>query len=140
MKPQRQPKKSKLCGKVAVQILTGKPITEIMEAFNGDHGKTPNREIVRVLKAFGYTVTESRLNGKPLLELPSIIKLKWPKPLSSGFHWVAYDGTYIYDPLWGERYDLFVYEAWIKRLNKEHKATGKDAGRLVTQITAVRYG
>ena len=94
----KQPNKP-ICGQVAIAVVIGKSLKEIIKIFGHEHG-TKTKELVKVLRKFGYSCPNKlkRLKQKPEL---AIGKLK--HKLKKGWHWVVIDRDKIYDGVRGTK-------------------------------------
>jgi len=91
-----QPYKSRLCGQIAVSVITNLHLKDIIQLL-GRNG-TSTKKLVRVLRRLGYTCPD-KLKKMPRPSL-GIAKLKDPER-KSGWHWVAVDGDKIFDGING---------------------------------------
>jgi hypothetical protein len=88
----------KICGQVAVELITGKPLYDIITLFGHTHS-TRTRELVRVLNLFGYKTSKKlRRIHPPAL---AIGKMVWRAPGTGvrrpGSHWVVTRNGRTYD-------------------------------------------
>ena len=81
------------CGQIALCVITGKPLEEIIELV-GHNGYTKTKDLARVLHKLGYICPTKlrRLGTKPEL---AIARLSYPN--TRYWHWVVIHKDKIYD-------------------------------------------
>lgn len=90
-------------GQVAVAVITGRPVEEIIERIGHTH-HTTTRELARVLGQYGYLCRERCIPAKELKELPKLGLGQVHSSQSSRWHWVAVEDGHIFDGIWGDAY------------------------------------
>jgi hypothetical protein len=92
-------------GQVAVAVITGRPVEEIIERIGHTHHAT-TRELARVLGQYGYLCPGRCIAANELKELPKLGIAQVHSTQSSGWHWVALEDGHIFDGIWGDGYGV----------------------------------
>ena len=104
-----QPSKKKVCGQVAVAVVTGKPLDEVIRVV-GKKGCTKTKDIVKGLRTLGFHCAGKcqRMKESPPLAIAQV-----HSPKRSGWHWVVIDGDKIWDGHFGTSNGKVVWpECW----------------------------
>ena len=93
-----QPQGTPLCGQVAVAVITGAPLEDVIARVGHKRG-TKTWELVRVLDSYGYgALGRARaLSVPPTLALGILRHPTWKR----NWHWVVIDGPHVWDGLFG---------------------------------------
>lgn len=105
-----QPRNTRICGQIAVAVITGAPLKEVIRVIGHRKG-TKSRELAHALTHFGYYAPERarRLSKPPPL---AISQLRCEGRRGGNWHWVAivddivYDGVYADGPVPLDEYHL----------------------------------
>jgi hypothetical protein len=90
-----QPAGTHTCGQVAVAVITGKSLDEVIDVIGHAHG-SKTRELVAALKHFGYDAPlRCRKMEEPELGLAQV-----HRPNFNGWHWIVVANGFIYDGEW----------------------------------------
>jgi hypothetical protein len=90
-------------GQVAVAVITGRPVEEVIERIGHSH-HTTTRELARVLGQYGYLCRERSIPANELKELPRLGLAQVHSTQSSRWHWVAVEDGHVFDGIWGDAY------------------------------------
>ena len=99
----RQDTKTRACGQVAVAVITGRPLDEILIRVGHSHQAT-TRELARVLDYCGYLCPSRCLPVKDPRSLPKLAIAQVHSNRSARWHWVAIEQGRIFDGVWGDAY------------------------------------
>lgn len=109
-----QPSPSRICGQIAVAVLTGKSVAEVCTIIGHNHG-TRTKELREALVALGYDCLKRRpiVRKFPPADSFGIIHIredgkKW------GGHWVAIGEGKAWDGLSDEEISIDNYEHFVK--------------------------
>jgi hypothetical protein len=98
MKPTQEPG-SFYCGQVAVALVAGITLDEAVHVVGHKHS-TKTREIVRAMRALGYTCPDTLQRiERPPLAIAKLVDTRRPR---SSWHWVVCFGPYTIDGLPGD--------------------------------------
>ena len=101
----RQDPKTRTSGQVAVAVITGRPVEEIIERLG--HGRqAATRELAAVLGQYGYLCSDRCTPAKKFRELPKLAIAQVHSSRSSHWHWVAVENGHIFDGIWGDAYGV----------------------------------
>jgi hypothetical protein len=101
----RQDPKTRTSGQVAVAVITGQPIEEIIKRIGHSHQAT-TRALARVLGQYGYLCSDRCVPAKGLKELPRLAIAQVHSTRRSDWHWVAIENGCIFDGIWGDAYGV----------------------------------
>ena len=104
-----QPPNKKVCGQVAVAVITGKPLDEVIRVI-GKKGCTKTKDIVKGLRKLGSHCAGKvqRMKGTVPLGIAQVRKKG-----RSGWHWVVIEGDKIWDGHFGTPDGTVVWpEGW----------------------------
>jgi hypothetical protein len=110
----RQPDGSSLCGQIAVAVVTGLPLDEVIErGFAGHRGKTNTRRVKQALRRFGVEcgdkLERTRRTDVAIARLSYAPRPSWSRKRreyverrpSTG-HWVVVDEGRVWDGIFGD--------------------------------------
>jgi hypothetical protein len=94
----KQPEKSRICGQIAVAVITGISVEESKKLIGKNFG-TNTKDIAKALRKMGYKCPNrcKRLKEKPKLAIAQVRK----PSKKSGWHWVVIHEDKIYDGIDG---------------------------------------
>ena len=101
----RQDSRKQTSGQVAVAVVTGRSIEEIIERVGHSHHAT-TRELATVLDYYGFLCPRRCVSAKDPRELPKLALAQVHSPRSSRWHWVAIENGRIFDGIWGDSYGV----------------------------------
>jgi hypothetical protein len=99
-----QPKKSRICGHIAVAVITGKTVLEIIN-FIGNRNGTKTKQLAKALRNYGFQCPDKcRKMPRPKLGIAQVHfkSRKLNKTWSNNWHWVAVSDDKIYDGSFGK--------------------------------------
>jgi hypothetical protein len=103
----RQPPNSNLCGQACVAMIARVPLEGAIIMFGHEH-RTRTREIVSVLRKYGFRCEDRLIRKRKCLPFPRlcIVKILWrdASTRKQGSHWIVHWDGKFYDPA--------EYETW----------------------------
>lgn len=106
----RQDAKTRTSGQVAVAVITGRPLEEILERIGHSHQAT-TRELARVLDQYGFLCPSRCVRAKDPRDLPKLALAQVHSSRSARSHWVAVEDGRIFDGIWGDAYGVVDWPA-----------------------------
>lgn len=101
----RQDAKTRTSGQVAVAVITGRPLEEILHRIGHSH-HTTTRELARILDHYGFLCPCRCVRAKDPRDLPRLALAQVRSPRSSRWHWVVVENGRIFDGIWGDAYGV----------------------------------
>lgn len=101
----RQEAGTRTSGQVALAVITGCPVKEIIERVGHSH-HTTTRELARVLDHYGYLCPSRCVRAKNPREMPKLALAQVHSQYSSRWHWVVVENGRIFDGIWGDAYGV----------------------------------
>jgi len=101
----RQDPKKRTSGQVAVAVITGRPVEEIIERVGHAHHAT-TQELASVLDHYGFLCPRRCVPVKDPRDLPKLAIAQVHSPQSSRWHWVVIENGRIFDGTWGDAYGV----------------------------------
>ncbi len=101
----RQDPRTRTSGQVAVAVITGRPIEEVIKRVGHSHHTTA-RELAGVLGQYGYLCPTRCIPAKEPKHLPKLALAQVHSTRRSNWHWVAVENGRIFDGLWGDAYGV----------------------------------
>jgi hypothetical protein len=107
---QSQDPRKQLSGQIAVAVITGRPVEEIIQQVGHEH-HTTTRELARVLSRYGYLCPCQCIPVTKLKEVPKLGIAQVHSAHSSRWHWVAVEDGRVFDGIWGDAYGVVSWPA-----------------------------
>jgi len=101
----RQNPRTRTSGQVAVAVITGRPVEEVIKRIGHSHNAT-TRELASVLDQYGYLCSLRCVPAKRLTEPPKLALAQVHAARRSDWHWVAIENGRIFDGVWGDGYGV----------------------------------
>ena len=101
----RQDAKTRVSGQVAVAVITGRPLDEILKRVGHSHQAT-TRELAIVLDYYGYLCPRRCVPVKDPRSLSKLAIAQVHSNRPSSWHWVAIEEGRIFDGVWGDAYGV----------------------------------
>ena len=106
----RQDRKSRISGQIAVAVVTGRPLEEIIRQVGHSHHAT-TRELASVLDHYGFLCPRRCLSVKDPRDLPKLAIAQVHSAGTSRWHWVAIEEGRLFDGVWGDAYGVVDWPA-----------------------------
>ena len=120
-----QPSGSRVCGQVAVAVLTDKPVEEIYQLVGHKHC-TKTRELIDALAKLGLVTTSRCIPATRFVEIPHLALVQVHEKNRSGWHWIAMSDGRVYDGNLPGDISLGNYQLYLR-----------DCGRRITSYLPV---
>jgi hypothetical protein len=101
----KQDPKTRTSGQVAVAVITGRPLAQIIERIGHNH-HTSTGELAVVLGQYGYLCPMRCITARVLKEVPKLALAQVHSSRRTGCHWVAIEDGRIFDGIWGDAYGV----------------------------------
>jgi hypothetical protein len=101
----KQDSQKRISGQVAVAVITGRPVEEIIERVGHSHHAT-TRELADVLDHYGFLCPHRCVRAKSSRDLPKLAIAQVHSTYASRWHWVAIENGRIFDGVWGDAYGV----------------------------------
>jgi hypothetical protein len=101
----RQDPTKRVSGQVAVAVVTGRPVQEIIERIGHTRHAT-TRELADVLDHYGFLCPRRCRPVKDPRELPRLALAQVHSTRSSRWHWAAIEDGRVFDGIWGDAYGV----------------------------------
>lgn len=101
----RQDPTARTSGQIAVALITGRPVEEIIERVGHSH-HTTTRELASVLDHYGFLSPRRCVSARDRRDLPKLAIAQVHSTRSARWHWVAIEEGRIFDGVWGDAYGV----------------------------------
>jgi hypothetical protein len=109
----RQDPKTRTSGQVALAVITGLPLEEIVKRLGHSH-HTTTWEIAAVLSQCGYLCPARCIPVRELRESPKLAIAQVHSTHSSRWHWVAVENDRVFDGIWGDAYGVVTWPSHFR--------------------------
>ncbi len=111
----KQPEGQKVCGQIAVAVVTGITLKQAIRII-GKKGCTTTKDLAFALRFLGYECPKRCRGWKSVSAFPKLAIAQLHRPKYRGWHWVVIDGDKIFDGVNGNDRGQIVW-------NKDWKLT-----------------
>ncbi|HTU33696.1 MAG TPA: hypothetical protein VMF66_07830 [Candidatus Acidoferrum sp.] len=101
----RQDPTTHTSGQIAVAVITGRPVEDVIEKVGHSH-RTTTRELAGVLDHYGFLCPRRCVPLGDPKDLPRLGIAQVHSGRSSRWHWIAIENGRIFDGIWGDAYGI----------------------------------
>lgn len=106
----KQDPTKRLSGQIAVAVVTGRPLEEIIGRVGHSHHATTG-ELANVLDHYGFLCPRRCLSVKDRRDLSKLAIAQVRSTQVSRWHWVAVEDGRVFDGVWGDAYGVVDWPA-----------------------------